>query len=187
MKARVFVLAAVLAATVSLSAQGSEPNESIRYSNVTEFGFVTASPQGVGLEATTAHGISLNKQHHFGLGFGIGVSFRRNSNPNPVTYMPVFLNYRLYFRPEKTFSPHVNISAGGIALEESVGGYASITMGFRAGKFSFSSGLSVMPIYREVETVKYYDNPYGGSLSYSVYEEKWVYPFGITLKWGFSF
>ena len=182
MKARVFVLAAILAAAVSLSAQENESNESIRYSNVTEFGFVTASPQGVGLEATTAHGFSVNKQHHFGLGFGIGVSFRRNSTP--VTYMPVFLNYRLYFRPDKTFSPHVNISAGGVALEESVGGYASITMGFRAGKFSFSSGLSVMPILRDVEVKEPY--PYYGTCI-AIYETKWTYPFGITLKWGFSF
>jgi hypothetical protein len=163
MKARVFVLAVFLAVSVFLSAQENEAKESIRYSNITEFGFVVTSPQGVGIEATTVHGFSMNKQHHIGLGFGIGGCFHNSFFGG---YTPVFFNYRLYFRPEKTFSPHVNVSLGGLIATYGYGAYSSITMGFRAGKFSFSSGLSCMPIY---------DGMW------------WSFPFGITLKWGFSF
>jgi len=164
MKARALVLAAFLAGFVSLSAQESETKETTTYSNVTEFGFLTASPKGVSLEATTAHGFSINKQHNFGLGTGIGVNF--STNYSAVSYMPVFVNYRLYFKPEKSFSPHVNIAVGGLITRDGYGGYSSITMGFRAGKFSFSSGLSFMPI-----------NEWFG----------WEYPFGVTLKFGFAF
>ena len=166
MKARALVLAAFLAGFVSLSAQENEAKETIAYSNITEFGFLTMSIKGVSLEATTAHGISFNKQHHLGLGFGIGGCFYRSQFGESFGYMPIFLNYRLYFKPEKKFSPHVNVALGGITLEEGYGVYSSITMGFRAGKFSFSSGLSFMPI-----------NEWFG----------WEYPFGVTLKFGFAF
>ena len=75
MKARTFLAAAILLVSVSLSAQETETKETIAYSNITEFGLITASPKGVGLEATTAHGISFNKTHHLGLGVGIGMSW----------------------------------------------------------------------------------------------------------------
>jgi len=209
MNIRTLTLAvAFLTATISLFAQENEKNEKIKYSNVTEFGFSTARPKGVSLEATTAHGVSINKAHHFfGLGFGIGLCYRQEgfikdvnifsdgsygySSTNPKVYMPIFLNYRYYFKPEKTFSPHLNLSAGGIMLREGYGIYSSITMGFRAGKFSFSSGLSLMPMYREEIMIKYYEsvNTWGKPISmpYSVTEWKWSYPFGLTLKVGFAF
>ena len=163
------LVAAFLLAGFSLSAQEDEAKETIRYSNVTEFGFTTASPRGISLEATTAHGISIEKQHCFGLGTGIGVNFLNRNSYNytnrTTVYMPVFFNYRLYFKPEKTFSPHVNIAVGGLVLEEGTGIYSSIAMGFKAGSFSFSSGLSFMPFCTD----------------------EWYYPFGMTLKVGFSF
>jgi hypothetical protein len=181
MRAKVFVLAAFLVVTVSLSAQ---ENEKIRYSNITEFGFLTTSIKGVCLEATTVHGISINKAHHLGLGFGIGGCFYSDAYFGEIFgYMPIFLNYRLYFKPDKTFSPHVNVALGGLTLEEGYGLYSSLTMGFRAGKFSFSSGLSFMPMYKEVPVRMHYDN-WGGWYGR---EKKWSYPFGITLKWGFAF
>jgi len=165
MNVRALVLAAAfLAVSASLSAQENETKEPIGYSNVTEFGLLTASPMGVSLEGTTAHGFSINKQHHFGFGTGIGVNF--STNHSAVTYMPIFLNYRVYFKPEKTFSPQFNIALGGLVTQNGFGAYSSVTMGFRAGKFSFSSGLSCMPI-----------NDWFG----------WAFPLGITLKWGFAF
>ena len=204
MKARVIITAAFLAASISLIAQENGTKEKITYSNVTEFGLLTASPKGVAFEATTAHGVSFDKQHNLGLGFGIGVRlytttysdpyyFYTSKRTNTNVYMPIFLNYRLYFRPEKTFSPHMNIAVGGLMqADDGKGMYSSITMGFRAGKFSFSSCISLMAVNQQETVTKYYDyvDPYNGYIyttSYSVREWKWSYPFGITLKWGFSF
>ena len=67
---KIFVLAAVLLTNASLSAQ---ENEKISYSNITEFGLITASPKGIGVEATTAHGIAFDKTHILGFGVGIGI------------------------------------------------------------------------------------------------------------------
>jgi len=178
MKARTFLAAAILLVSVSLSAQETETKETIAYSNITEFGLITASPKGVGLEATTAHGISFNKTHHLGLGVGIGMSWHEYSN---TAYMPIFVNYRCYFKPNNSFSPHVNIAVGGLVPREGYGIYSSITMGFRAGKFSFSSGLSFTPIFDDSDRHYIFSDPYWRP------KAEWYYPFGITLKWGFTF
>ena len=185
MKARALVLAATfLSISVSLSAQENETKETIGYSNVTEFGLLSASPRGVSLEGTTAHGFSINKQHHFGFGTGIGINLSTNS---AVSYMPIFFNYRFYFKPEKTFSPHASIAIGGLTLEEGYGIYSSVTMGFRAGKFSFSSGLSFMPFVATKHYYDYYYDEWGIYQSITKSESKWSYPFGITIKCGFAF
>ena len=190
MNVRALILAAAfLTATMSLFAQESEKNEKIKYSNVTEFGFSTASPKGFSFEATTAHGFSLEKQHHFGLGTGIGVWYNSVSNRGN-TYMPIFFNYRFYFKPNKTFSPHINVAVGGLAIEDVAGIYSAITMGFRSGAFSFSSGFSFMPYCVITKHYLYYYNEWGiiypaepNSKTFT----NWYYPFGITLKLGFAF
>jgi len=174
MKARIFVLAAFLLVSISLSAQENEKKEHAKYSNITEIGFVTASPQGIAIEATTAHGVLFDKTHQLGLGLGIGMGFRYGySNP----HMPIFFNYRCYLKPNNTFSPHVNMAVGGLILLDGVGIYSSVTMGFRAGFFSFSSGLSFTPIYGSG-----YRPRYKPPIS-----DSWDFPFGITLKVGFTF
>ena len=203
MKSKIFIIVAFLWVNVSLIAQERETHENIKYSNISEFGLVTASIKGVSIEATTAHGFSFNKAHHLGLGVGIGVNIYTVTtvsswdgsysykSPKSLAYMPIFLNYRFYLKPEKTFSPHVNIAIGGLALEESAGFYSSITMGFRAGKFSFSSGLSLLPMHRKEEVINYREVTdmwgYTYTETYSEYQWKMAYPFGITLKCGFSF
>ena len=169
MGARALILAASLLMCVSLFAQENEKKETYTYSNITEFGYAAASFKGVLLEATTVNGVAIDKQHLFGLGVGFGTNVFHTSFENVFVYMPIFLNYRFYFKPEKTFSPHVNVSLGGIAMEEGRGLYSSVTMGFKAGIFSFSSGLSFTPIYYKEKT------------------KKDVSLFGITLKCGFSF
>jgi len=174
MRTRTFVLAVLLSATVTLFAQ---ENEKIKYSNITEFGFFATSPQSFGLDITTVHGFSINKQHHIGLGFGIGGGFHESYDG--YYYSPVFFNYRLYFKPERKFSPHVNVSLGGMIATENIAGlYSSIAAGFKAGAFSFSSGLSFMPFHAE-------------EWEYGCFGEgfvnKWYYPFGLTLKCGFTF
>ena len=159
--------------SVCLSAQ---ENESISYSNVTEFGLITASPKGVGLEATTAHGIAFDKTHLLGFGVGIGINWHSQNN---TAYMPIFVNYRCYFKPNSNFSPHVNVAVGALIPRDGMGIYSSVTMGFRAGKFSFSSGLSYTPMQGVGRYSVFYD-PYWKPKS-------WYHPFGITLKWGFAF
>jgi len=63
---KVFTLiSAMTVATVSLFAQTNETKEQIKYSNITEFGFSTAGVFATSLELTTAHGVSVEKQHHF--------------------------------------------------------------------------------------------------------------------------
>ena len=172
MRTRAFVLAAFLSATVTLSAQ---ENEKIKYSNITEFGMITASPMGIGGEGTTVQGIAIDKQHLLGLGVGIGL----NSHFHYLAaYMPIFVNYRYYFNPNKTFSPHVNASLGGLIVEDGGGIYSSLTAGFKAGYFSFSSGLSFMAVNEKMYGWDYYrPKSYG----------YWSFPFGITLKCGFTF
>ena len=192
---------AFLSAGFALSAQENDTKETIKYSNVTEFGVTAASPRGVSLEATTAHGVSVNKKHHFGLGMGIGLCYRKGgfitdvfgpgySTTNAKVYMPIFFNYRYYFKPDKTFSPHINVSVGGLAMDDDGYGIcSSITAGFKVSAFSFSSGLSFMPIHREQNTIQYYSSVdawgYPTSISYSA--PGWSYLLGITLKFGFSF
>jgi len=177
MKSKIFVLAAFLSASFFLSAQEQEKKEKNRYSNLTEVGVFAASFRGVSIEATTAHGVSFNeKQHHFGLGIGIGLNFSRENQQSyyvrtETIYMPIFLNYRYYFKPNRMFSPHVNAAIGGLAVENGAGFYSAVTMGFKAGVFSFSSGLSFMPFYKTEE--------YAETIRYN--------SFGVTLKVGFSF
>jgi len=177
----------VLLVSVSLFAQESEKIEKIRYSNITEFGFITTSPQSFGLDITTVHGFSINKQHHIGLGFGIGGGFLESYDGinDGYYYSPIFFNYRLYFKPEKKFSPHVNVSLGGMIATENIAGvYSSIAAGFKAGAFSFSSGLSFMPFHLERQKIVYNGGYYYDQL---VNINKWYYPFGLTLKFGFTF
>ena len=179
---KVAVVILCMLVSVSLFAQESEKKEKIRYSNITEFGLFATSPHSFGLDLTTVHGVSINKQHHIGLGFGIGGGFHESYDG--YYYSPVFVNYRLYFKPEKKFSPHINVSLGGmVATDNIVGVYSSIAAGFKAGAFSFSSGLSFMPFHVERQKMMYNGGYYGQRVNLN----KWYYPFGLTLKLGFVF
>ena len=171
--AKAIAFTAFLLASVSLFAQENET--SIKYSNITEVGITTASPQSFGFEATTAHGVSIEKAHNLGMGFGIGFNVSDKAGFN--LYMPVFFNYRLYFKPQNKFTPHFNVALGMLVPADGMGYYSAVTMGFRSGKFSFSSGLSFLPVYRKGEVF------WDGRRS----EDKWYFPFGITIKAGFAF
>ena len=192
MKTRALTLAAFLVISVSLAAQ---ENEKIKYSNVTEFGFTAASPKGISFEATTAHGFSIEKQHHLGLGTGIGTIllnqggyYNKPKRTNSTVYMPIFFNYRVYFKPDKKFSPHVNIAVGGLTIEDGAGVYSAVTMGFKVGAFSFSSGLSFMPYYRKYYFHGFFYEAWGTIIEQKSYTyTEWYYPFGMTLKLGFAF
>ena len=162
----------------------NKDNEKIAYSNITEFGIAAASFKGIALEATTVHGISINKQHQIGLGIGMGYNFNLDYSTG---YTPIFANYRYNFFPEKKRSPHINLSLGGVAIQDGGGIYSSLTMGYRVGKFSFSSGVTFMAIcYEDWERNYFDDGNYWGY--WSAYKKNsWTYPIGFTIKVGFSF
>ena len=186
MKVRAFVFSVFLLASVSLFSQENETKETLRYSNITEFGFFTTSPRSVGFESTTVNGFSINQQHCLGMGLGFGYILGI-SDDYFFFHMPMFINYRLYFKPEKSFSPHLNAAIGGTMITDGGGIYSAVTVGFRAGKFSFSSGISFMAIEEKVnESISIY-----GDYGWIGYEtktvKKWFYPLGISLKCGFSF
>ena len=188
MKVKAFAFSAFLLASVSLFSQENETKEPFNYSNITEFGFFATSPRSIAFEATTVNGFSMDKKHCLGIGFGFGC-LRSLSDDYDFSYlhMPMFINYRLYFNPSKTFSPHVNVALGGTMVTKGGGFYSAVTVGFRAAKFSFSSGISFMPIRTEVrEDISYYDD-YGLYLWRENYVKKWLYPLGFTIKCGFSF
>ena len=174
MKTKTLVLVALLFVPVSLSAQENETKETYTYSNITEFGFFTTNIDGVAIEATTVHGFAVDNKHHFGLGIGFGASTHIYYTSS---YIPVFANYRLYFKPDQKRSPHVNASLGGLMIKDGGGVYSSLAMGFKAGGFSFSSGLSFMAINQKER----------GYYSFEHSDSQWSYPFGIIIKWGFTF
>jgi len=194
MRTTALALAVLLSATVTLSAQ---ENEKIKYSNITEFGLFTVSPRGISLEATTIHGFTMDKKHHFGLGSGVGLNFytiRENYgygyaiSSTSEAYMPVFVNYRFYIKQNKSLSPHVNVSLGGVMTEYSgYGIYSALAMGFKVGFFSFSSGFSFMPVFQERGYYRYGYDIYGNYFDYFEYKKEWRYPFGIVVKCGFAF
>jgi len=109
-----------------------------------------------------------------GLGFGIGGCIMFDSywgDEEECAYTPIFVNYRYYFNPGKSFSPHINAALGGLIATDGGGIYSAITMGFLAGKFSFSSGFSFLFVTEK--------DWYGDLVGY--------FPLGITIKCGFSF
>ena len=206
MKPKIFFSLIFFFASATLFAQEKETKQNITYSSITEFGVASLSPQCYSFEASVAQGFALNKKHHFGIGIGIGEIMRIDNSieDNISISMPVFLNYRHYFKPDKTFSPHVNASLGGIMLKNGGGIYSVIATGFRVGKFTLSSGISFLA-FRKKETywenvrVPYYEGYYDEQGDYHIDEcgyyyassprerNKWHFPLGITLKWGFAF
>jgi len=179
MKKTTLFLVLLFVTVFSALAQEEADVEKFNYSNITEFGFNTTSPEGIAFEATTVHGFSINKKHCIGFGVGIGL----HSQIPSTIYTPIFFNYRIYFKPTKTFSPHVNVIAGGVLVDDGKGIIASFSSGFRAGKFSLSSGLSFMAICRTY-TQEFIS---GGYITEIKTDKEWIYPFGVTIKVGFSF
>ena len=186
MKVRLVLTAICISLFAFANAQ--EETSKINYANITEGGIITASPRGVALEATTINGFSINKSHVVGLGFGIGISYNQSYVGNGAAYTPIFVNYRYYFKPDQKFSPHVNAAVGGLITEDGGGIYSTITAGFRVKRFSFSSGISMMALQRDVNLWDYYGSgiDVGGCVVDS-YEKEWFYPFGFVIKCGFSF
>jgi hypothetical protein len=189
MKNKSFLIAVCLLLFSFTKAQ--EGTSKFSYANIAEAGLVNASPQGYGLEITTVNGFSINKHHVVGFGVGIGTNYHNSHNfyhYGWTRYMPVFVNYRYYFFPDRKFSPHVSASLGGTVSNSGnywgndYGGgiYSSITAGFRVKKFSLSSGISFMPM-----AARGYMN-YGCEIERSS-EWEMYFPWGFMVKLGFAF
>ena len=177
MKKIVSTFIAFLLVSVSLFAQENETKKTFAYSNISEFGIMVASPWNIAFEATTVHGFSVVQKHHIGLGFGLGLALLRYDETG---YIPLFVNYRFYFKSSKTIYPHINVAIGGLIVEaEGENGiYTSLTAGFRVGMFSFSTGFSFLPMPKNRGVMIYYPMKEIPDRNY---------PFGLTLKLGFAF
>jgi len=178
MRARALAFIAFLLVSGSLF---SQEKETIKYSNITECGFFATSPRSLGWEVTTVNGFSAHRQHCLGLGLGFGYILGF-ADDYFLLHTPVFINYRLYFKPDNSFSPHLNIAMGGTMVTDGGGFYSSVTMGFKSKKFSFSSGLSFLAVEREVERGNYHWGYWRTELI-----KEWIYPLGLTIKCGFTF
>lgn len=184
---KIIFLILLFATIISVSAQEDSSPKKFSFSNITEFGFPATGSQGVTFEATTVYGFAINRQHCIGIGFGFGLSTKISAGYSLFSnglYTPIYFNYRVYFKPEKTFSPHINFATGGIFVNNGKGSLVSIASGFKARKFSLSSGLSFMAINREREV---YDACYYEDYSYPYIYKEWIYLFGVTLKVGVTF
>jgi hypothetical protein len=98
---------------------------------------------------------------------------------------PVFFNYRYCFKPDSRFTPHTNIAIGWLMADNGEGIYSTVTAGFMSGNFSFSSGLSFLPVYGKYG--KYYYEDYYNDIDYYSTNKEWYYLFGFLVKIGFAF
>jgi len=183
---KTFAFIALFFVSVCILAQ--ENARTISYSNITETGFMSMNLRGVAVELTTIHGFAIDNKHHLGFGFGIGSNSHKPDNDYYSYlsgYIPVFINYRLYFKPEQTRSPLLNASLGGVNMKNGGGFYSSFTGGYKIGDFSFSSGISFMAISQKPSSNHYYIYPNSPQLIPT--NSKWVFPFGIAIKFGYVF
>jgi len=182
MKTRVFFLVIFTVSSLFIQAQ-NEKDQKVKYSNITEWGF-SGSPSAsfLSLEGITVNGIAIGGSRiGLGLGLGLGGDFDTDFG----VYCPIFLNYRYYFNHESSFSPHINVALGGTSRTDGIGIYSTLSSGFKSGKFSLSTGL-FFQAYEKVTINSYYDNVTGVYITEDPLKN-WVYPWGITIKVGFSF
>jgi len=147
--------------------KAGETVKPVRYSNITEIGLILAGEGGL-FGLTTVNGISINRKHLIGVGLGLGLGDITHVDEFrffPDGYAFIYANYRIYFKPDKNFSPFINLAAG-VALEMKTGVYSSITGGFRYKYFSLTGGLANIAIPCTCA--------------------EWHYPFGFSLKIGFT-
>lgn len=161
-----FVLAAALLTCSSAFAQNSSTQNDVTpkklsYNFIMEFGNYFGS-KTTGLTGVAINSLSIKDQNLIGIGVGYEMDV------NDQTAIPLFFNFRHYFnRPERKVTPLVNIAVGTrlcftdrhawteiydpitgyyTSFDDSYtefipGLYASMTAGFKAKAFSFSSGF----------------------------------------------
>jgi hypothetical protein len=117
-------------------------NQTGRFSVINEYGPFFGQ-NTVGFTGTFVAGYTFpNQKEMLGLGVGYEVGGEIGQG------LPVFFNFRHIFKPNRSFSPIVNVAAGirycvrhYYVLDQNVGYYLTISSGFQAKLFSFSGGL----------------------------------------------
>jgi hypothetical protein len=137
----------------------TKPVMKISYSFINEYG--TFAGGSIGFTGVFVNGISLNKTHLIGIGMGYEADTRAGQS------MPIYVNYRYYFKGKKQFNPLINVGLGtrltfskstyysdpwenmyGYSTKLSVeqGFYCTAAGGFRVKAFTFTSGGFVKSI-----------------------------------------
>ncbi|MDD3280679.1 MAG: hypothetical protein PHC83_03820 [Bacteroidales bacterium] len=179
MKLKAVLVVIFVFSMMLIQAQNQEDNK-VKYSNITEWGLLgSPSERFIAFEGTTVNGFAIGG-HNLGIGLGLGLGGDMDA-AEPGVYCPIFINYRYYFNPLKSFTPHINVALGGMSRVEAMGIYSTLTTGFRSHKFSFSSGFFFQAYESEIWD---YDQ-YG--IYYNTNKKEWRYPWGIMIKVGFSF
>ena len=134
MKSKAVLVVIFVFSMMLIQAQNQEEKK-IKYSNITEWGLLgSPSERFISFEGTTVNGFAIDG-HNLGIGLGIGFGHDYG------IYCPTFINYRYYFNPLKSFTPHINVALGAMSQSDGIGFYSTLTSGFRSYKFSLSSGL----------------------------------------------
>jgi len=176
MKSKAVLIVIFVFSMMLIQAQNQEEKK-IKYSNITEWGLLgSPSERFISFEGTTVNGFAIDG-HNLGIGLGLGLGGDVDDDVN--IYCPIFINYRYYFNPLKSFTPHINVAFGGISKERAMGIYSTLTTGFRSRKFSLSSGF----FFQAYETEIQYFNDEGDYTN----KNEWKFPWGIMIKVGFSF
>ncbi|MDL2227524.1 hypothetical protein LJC30_01360 [Odoribacter sp. OttesenSCG-928-L07] len=171
------ILPLILIFFVSSYSFSQETNSTIKYSNITEVGYLF-NPSSFNCELTTVSGICLNNRHALGVGLGFGVG---NFVESGTIYCPVYLNYRFYFQnTTRRIKPHLNLAVGALLLKEQTGLYSTFTSGFKAGAFTLSGGLFFC---MHNEMVRYIDD----YTHQAIFREEMQYPLGLMIKLGLNF
>jgi hypothetical protein len=173
------MLAALLLASQTISAQTTTPEKKISYNMINEYGFFLGGT--CGFNGIFVNSIKFNRTNDL-LGIGVGYSIDTDNGQG----IPLFLNYRHYFDRPRAVKPLINIAAGttfnfwndyywyddpyyvgnDVIYGEPVKGhgfglYATIASGFKVKAFSFTAGFFL-------RTSPYYYNNFNGGIDVKV-------------------
>jgi len=198
----ILLLMTVLRAQEKSEVVSLQAEPQINYVLIFEGGFTTASPVSICGEFVTMQGISIHKQHFIALASGIAGGFVKqygNSEDRAYPfYIPIYAHYRYHLKPEKTFSPIIAASLGGVitynqrmqttSSQNSLRGgfYSAIAAGFKAGKFFLLGGINFTPMCTTEINYRTSTDPWGYPSTSESYSYQWIYPIGICLKLGIN-
>ncbi|HNY62866.1 MAG TPA: hypothetical protein PLH70_08530 [Bacteroidales bacterium] len=139
MKKQIFITLILIGITIfSINAQAQSTDKG-RLSIINEYGPYFGR-NTIGFTAVFVAGYSTpSDKDMFGLGVGYDVGVELTDG------IPLFVNYRHSFHPDRAVSPIVNMAAGvRLNLSDPVnysGIYATMASGFQVGMFSLTGGL----------------------------------------------
>ncbi|MCR4680991.1 MAG: hypothetical protein K5636_05200 [Bacteroidales bacterium] len=166
----VLMVAAVLLVGKPAFAQdnSSEQEPKVAYNFINEYGFFLGGffmDEAIGFNGVFINGVRIQNEV---VGIGVGYSTDALNGQS----IPLFLNYRHYFKTEKTLKPMINVAVGTnyyfwktrfytytdpnsydtethYVNHHGFGLYATMSSGFKVKAFSFSAGLFLRSIPRD--------------------------------------